>query len=68
MHRHRAASFLARSSPFSGSGEAEERQRLGAMLASYGLCERLVKGDGNCQARRSARKALAVVFLARWYV
>ena len=50
-HRHRAGSFFARSSPFSGSGEEEERQRLGAMLASYGLCERLVKGDGNCQAR-----------------
>lgn len=52
-HRHRAGSFFARSSPFSGSGEAEERQRLGAILASYGLCERLVKGDGNCQARRT---------------
>ena len=51
-HRHRAGSFFARSSPHSGSGEEEERQRLGAMLASYGLCERLVKGDGNCQARR----------------
>ncbi len=50
-HVHRAATFFARSSPFRGSGEEEERQRLGCMLASYGLCERLVKGDGNCQVR-----------------
>ncbi|KAK9842213.1 hypothetical protein WJX81_000852 [Elliptochloris bilobata] len=51
VHRHRAGSFFARSAPFSCSGEEEERQRLGAILASYGLCERLVKGDGNCQFR-----------------
>jgi len=50
-HVHRAATFFARSSPFRGSDEEDERQRLGGMLASYGLCERLVKGDGNCQVR-----------------
>ena len=35
-----------------------------AMLASFGLCERLVKGDGNCQARPPpAHEAPAACFL-----
>ncbi len=56
--QHRPRTNSAASSEELGYGSARsDRERLLGRLATYGLCEREVKGDGNCQVRGAGASA-----------